>query len=132
MKSLSLFILSFYLLALQSEKTSTVSPDVLLGTWQLDMTPQDPNDNNFAKMRIDWVDKNSMKGEFYRDGVKIKDGQINTLSGVVYGALVSGDNSGSYNTSFYYKEGKLYGSTHAIERNFLSVWTAVKVEENKK
>ncbi len=101
-------------------------PDVLIGEWKLDMSPQDETDNNFAMMRIESVDNNVLKGTFYREGVAIQKGQINTQRGIVYGALVSGDNSGLYNTTFYYEDGKLYGSTHALDRNFLSVWVAVK------
>ncbi len=39
---------------------------------------------------------------------------------------LSGDNSGEYNTTFFYEDGKLYGSTHAIERRFLAVWIATR------
>jgi hypothetical protein len=102
------------------------SPDVLIGEWKLDMSPQDQTDNNFAMMRIESVDDNVLKGTFYREGVAIQKGQINTQRGIVYGALVSGDNSGLYNTTFYFEDGKLYGSTHALDRNFLSVWIAEK------
>ena len=100
--------------------------NVLVGKWKLDMSPQDKTDSNFAMMEITKVEKNEFKGEFYREGVKIKNAQINTQLGYIYAALMSGDNSGNYNTSFYYKEGVLYGTTHAVDRNFLSVWTATK------
>lgn len=101
---------------------------VLIGEWKLDMSPQDKTDTNFAMMRIDKVDANSVHGTFYREGVKIKEGRVNTQSGVTYVALISGDNSGSYNTSFYYKDGELYGSTHAVSRGFLAVWIAEKIK----
>ncbi|MEP0985659.1 hypothetical protein [Ekhidna sp.] len=104
------------------------NPDVLLGKWKLDMSPQDSTDDNFAMMEITKVQGNEIKGTFYRKGVKLREGQINTQTDVIYGALVSGDNSGSYNTSFYYKNGKLYGTTHAVDRGFLSVWVAEKEE----
>lgn len=107
----------------QAEKVDT---NILVGAWKIDMSPQDTTDANFAKMIITKVDNNTIKGYFYRDGVRIRNGRINTQTGIIYGALVSGDNSGEYNTSFYYKDGKLYGSTHAIEKGFLAVWTATK------
>ncbi|NQZ75585.1 MAG: hypothetical protein HRT61_05655 [Ekhidna sp.] len=102
------------------------SPDVLIGKWKLDMSPQNLDDDNFAMMEITSVKNDQLKGTFYRDGVKLKNGHINTQTGRIYGALMSGDNSGSYNTSFYYEDGKLYGSTHAVDRAFLAVWVAVK------
>ena len=104
------------------------TPEVLLGEWKLDMTPMDNTDGNFAMMRIIKIDENKFQGIFYREGVIIKEGRLNTQTDVIYGALVSGDNSGKYNSTFYYKDGMLYGSTHAIDRDFLAVWTATKVE----
>ena len=100
----------------------------LVGLWELDMTPENKNDNNFAMMRITKVNARTFEGSFYRDGVQIRNGQLNTQRGLIYGALMSGDNSGDYCSSFYYQDGILYGSTHAIQRNFLSVWTARKVK----
>ena len=101
-------------------------PNVLIGTWKLDMSPENQTDGNFAMMRIEKIKNGSFKGVFYREGVKIRKGRINTQTGVIHGALVSGDNSGDYNTSFYLKEGKLYGTTHSLSRDFLSVWVATK------
>ncbi len=46
----------------------------LVGEWKLDMSPQDKTDSNFAMMRIDKIDKSSMHGTFYREGVKMKKG----------------------------------------------------------
>ena len=124
------FVLPLFLLLSMPESTSAQSisadPTVLLGKWKLDMTPQDQSDSNFALMNITSIDGNSFQGEFYRDGVEIRDAQINTQLGTVYGALVSGDNSGTYNTAFYYVDGMLKGTTHSIDKKFLSVWTATK------
>ena len=102
-------------------------PSILIGSWTLDMTPHDTTDDNFAKMKINSIDDDhSFHGEFYRDGVAIQYGQLNSQTDTIYGALISGDNSGNYSSSFYLKDGKLYGTTHAIQRGFLSVWIATK------
>ncbi len=124
---LSLFIFSLFMTSAFSQENEKVDPNVLLGEWKLDMSPDDENDTNFAMMRITNVENKKIQGMFYREGVKIKNGQINTQLGIIYAALTSGDNSGEYNTSFYFKNGKLYGTTHALDRNFLSVWIAEKV-----
>lgn len=100
----------------------------LVGEWKLDMSPQDTTDSNFAMMRIDKITSKSVEGTFYREGVKMREGRVNTQLDVIYVALISGDNSGDYNTTFYYKNGKLYGSTHAIKKDFLAVWTAEKIK----
>ena len=107
-------------------QTTEIDLNVLVGKWKLDMSPQDKTDSNFAMMNITKIEDNTFKGEFYREGVKIRNAQINTQLKVIYGALVSGDNSGIYNTTFYYKDGILHGTTHAIDREFLAVWTAIK------
>lgn len=109
-------------------QAAPTAEDILVGEWQLDMTPDNPDDSNFAKMIIRRVSDGSFTGTFYRDGVRIQEGRINQQTDRLYGALVSGDNSGRYATAFYHEDGKLYGSTHAIEREFLSVWVGVRVD----
>ncbi|MDC6387968.1 hypothetical protein PP182_04715 [Maribacter sp. PR1] len=75
-------------------QSTDIDLNVLVGKWKLDMSPQDKTDSNFAMMNITKIEGNTLKGEFYREGVKIRNAQINTQLEVIYGALVSGDNSG--------------------------------------
>ena len=112
--------------SIKDVQSTEINLNDLVGSWKLDMSPQDTTDSNFAMMNITKVEGNTFEGEFYREGVKITNAQINTQLGVVYGALVSGDNSGTYNTTFIYKNGMLEGTTHSIDKKFLSVWTATK------
>ncbi|MEM6804801.1 MAG: hypothetical protein AAF696_25615 [Bacteroidota bacterium] len=109
------------------QKADPIDLSVLIGQWKLDMSPQDPSDDNFAMMNISKIVGSSFKGEFYREGVEIRNAQVNTQLGIIYGSLISADNSGTYHSTFYLKDGVLHGSTHAIDRNFLAVWTAVKI-----
>jgi len=99
----------------------------LKGTWKLDMTPENKMDSNFAIMKIDTISDNKVEGSFYREGVSIREGRTNTNCGKIYVALVSGDNSGDYNSAFYLENGKLYGTTHSLERDFLAVWVGEKM-----
>lgn len=117
-----ILLFSSYLTSAQEKKDL----QQLIGEWKLDLSPHDTTDANFAMMRIDEIGKNNVKGTFYREGVEIMEGRVNTQLESIYVALVSGDNSGSYNTAFYYKNGKLYGSTHSIDKDFLAVWIAEK------
>lgn len=130
MKTFQLLCLAFLVStsSLLYAQSKGVNLNVLEGTWKLDMSPQDLTDNNFAMMKISKVDKNTIEGEFYRNGVKIREGRVNTSLGIIYGALISGDNSGQYNTAFYYKDGILHGSTHSIGKDFLAVWKATKID----
>ena len=121
-----IMLISFISFDKNNNIEKNIDLNLLVGTWKLDMSPEDKTDSNFANMEIDEVTENSFEGYFYRQGVKIRQGRINTQTGVIYGALVSGDNSGEYNSTFYYKDGILFGTTHALNRGFLSVWTANK------
>ncbi|RZS93366.1 hypothetical protein [Aquimarina brevivitae] len=129
MKTLLTIFICLVSLSSNSIQLNTTKPNlnVLLGEWKLDMSPQDSTDANFAYMKITVVENNSFEGEFYRKGVNIKNAKINAQLGIIYGALLSGDGSGTYHTTFYYEDGILHGTTHAIDRNFLSVWKASKV-----
>lgn len=106
----------------------TIDTHVLIGKWKIDLSPENKSDDKFAMMEISEVNGKTITGTFYREGVKMKDGQLNTQTGIIYGALTSSDRSGKYNTSFYLKDGMLYGTTHSLGRNFLSVWTAIKLK----
>ena len=127
LQSLLLFsIFTFFGIVNSQAQITDIDLQELVGTWKLDMTPQDTTDNNFAMMSITKINSQMVEGEFYRTSVAIKEGRVNTQSGTIYVALISGDNSGEYNSTFYYKDGMLFGSTHAVDRGFLAVWTATK------
>ncbi|MEL6812015.1 MAG: hypothetical protein AAFP76_11820 [Bacteroidota bacterium] len=123
---IALFILTIAFGLESCAQVSETDLQQLVGVWKLDMSPQDTTDENFARMEITSVTANSMEGEFYRRTVKMREGRINTQLGIIYGALISGDNSGEYYSTFYLKDGVLHGTTHARDRGFLAVWTAKK------
>lgn len=106
-----------------------LNPSVLVGKWVLDLSPHKKDDAQFASMEIQQVTENSLEGYFYRPGVAIQEGRINDLTGKIYGALESEDGTGKYYTAFYYDNGELHGSTHSLDRDFLSVWKARKEEK---
>lgn len=121
---------SFLLLILCSftpELTTNDPFKELEGTWKLDLTPGDTTDDNFTEMTIKEITPLGVKGEFY--WTKMRKGQVNIDYEGIYFAFVTNDGSGDYNTAAHYKNGKLSGSTHSLGRDFLSVWTAVKVEK---
>ena len=125
-----LLLFSFLFIAISIQAQSTdLDVNVILGKWKLDMSPEDKTDSNFAMLNITSIEGNSFKGEFYREGVKIEEGRITTSEGIIYAALISGDNSGTYNTSFYFKDDMLYGSTHSLGKDFLAVWNAIKINQ---
>lgn len=125
---LPISLLMFYINTVGAQPAK-IDLNALVGTWKLDLSPENPGDNNFAKMVISSVGENSIEGTFYRDGVRIKEGRVAISQGIIYVALISGDNSGTYNTSFYLKEGILYGTTHSIDKDFLAVWEGEKLSK---
>lgn len=111
---------------LMGQTTDASIAATLIGTWKLDMTPTDPDDDYFEYMEIKKIKDGAVTGWFYRSEVKMKNGRIDTTTGTAYIALVSGDKSGAYNTTAKLVNGRLEGTTHSLKRNFISVWTGVK------
>lgn len=130
MKKTSIFSLACILLMFCSftQEAPVNDPfEELTGTWKLDLTPGDLTDDNFTEMTLKEISPLGLKGEFY--GSKMRKGNVNIDYQGIYFAFVTHDGSGDYNTAAMYKNGKLSGSTHSLGRDFLSVWTAVKVEK---
>ncbi|MDW3648416.1 MAG: hypothetical protein R8P61_15225 [Bacteroidia bacterium] len=98
----------------------------LEGTWKLDLSPANLEDDNFTELVIKEISPLGLKGSFYYS--KLREGRVNINFDGVYFAFVTDDGSGDYNTTAIFKEGKLMGTTHSLGRDFLSVWTAVKVK----
>lgn len=128
--NISLVIIFLSIISSTNAQNKELDPSILKGKWILDLTPHQLNDNNFASMEITKVTNDTLAGDFYRVGVKIKEGQINLSTGKIYGALVSEDGTGKYHTSFYYDNDTIYGTTHSLAKDFLSVWTATREIED--
>ena len=77
-------------------------------------------------MRIDTVNSTDMVGVFYRQGVIIQQGKINSQLGSIYASLICHGNRSKYYSSFHYKGVKLYDIIHAIDRGLLGVWIIEK------
>lgn len=121
-------IISFLFIGHQGySQEGTLDLQELVGTWKLDMSPENKTDSNFAMMKIVAISDNKVVGEFYREGVSIREGRTNTQTGKIYVALISGDNSGEYNSTFYFENDKIFGSTHSVDKDFLSVWVGEKI-----
>ena len=75
------------------------------------------------------IDGDTFTGTFYQSA--IQEGRINTDWGAVYFAFVTSDGSGTYHTAGRLIEGRLEGTTHALGRDFLAVWTAERNAEAK-
>ncbi|MEL6253923.1 MAG: hypothetical protein AAFR87_18080 [Bacteroidota bacterium] len=124
-----LIVLSFLLatqFASAQEKPTNDPLKELEGKWKLDLSPENPNDDNFTELTIKEISPLGVKGTFYY--TKVREGRVNLSYEGVYFAFVTNDGSGDYNTTGLYRDGKLMGTTHSLGRDFLSVWTGKKIE----
>ncbi len=99
----------------------------LLGDWQVDLTPADRADDVYALLRFAQIDDAHFTGAFYHADVPMRQSRLQWQSGVLYGAFVTADASGEYHSSFRFQNGQLSGTTHALQRDFLSVCSAQRI-----
>ena len=109
---------------------ATVAPvpaDPLIGKWRVDLTASPAEGKSgryYTEMEITSVDGNRIVGTFY--GSPMEKGRINRSWGSVRFAFITHDGGGgAYNHSGEFVDGRLIrGLSHAVDRDFLSVWTA--------
>lgn len=104
-----------------------VSAEPLIGAWRIDLTST-PADRAgglyYAEMEIVAVEDDRITGFFY--GSPMEQGRINRDWGAVRFAFVTRDGGGGvYHHSGELVDGRLIrGLSHALDRDFLAVWTA--------
>jgi hypothetical protein len=98
----------------------------LVGTWRVDLRPAPDADPYFQSLVVAITD-GKVEGSFY--DTTFRDFQANADWGPLHFAFVTEDGSGIYHTSGRLVEGRLEGTTHALGRGFLAVWTAESVED---
>lgn len=98
----------------------------LVGTWRVDLRPAPGADPYFQSLVVAITD-GEVEGSFY--DTTFRDFQSNVDWGPLHFAFVTEDGSGIYHTSGRLVEGRLEGTTHALGRGFLAVWTAERVED---
>lgn len=102
--------------------------DALLGTWDVDLRPTPDAEPYVMTMTIERNEQGKLAGTFY-NGVEMSNVVANTSWAHPWIAFTTEDQSGVYHTSFRLNdEGTLEGTTHAVGRDFLAVWTAKPAE----
>jgi len=110
--------------ALNESPRQPVAPDILLGTWRVDLRPTPDSEPYFKEFVVTSVRESSFEGTFY--DTTISQARINTDWGKLRIAFVTADGSGAYNHSAVLEGNKLEGLSNSTGRNFLSYWSAVK------
>ena len=104
--------------------TESVDPQVLLGTWKVDLRPKPSAPDYFKKFVVTSVSGNNFEGIFY--DTPLTQGHINVTWGAVRIAFDTEDRSGPYHHSAVLHGGVLEGLTNSTGRSFLAYWSAVK------
>jgi hypothetical protein len=106
-------------------------PNRLVGTWRVDLRPTPDAPPYYQTFVISSVKDDRLSGTFYN--TEIRDGRTNKDWGAaVYFAFTTNDGSGAYHTAGRLtSNGRLEGTTHAVGRGFLSVWSAERVPERQ-
>ena len=100
-----------------------VDPSALVGTWTVDLRPTPDAPAYTQPFRVSAVhDDGTLDALFY--GAPVQVARYNADWDVLHVAFVTRDNSTRYLHAARLVDGQLHGTTHAVERGFLSVWTA--------
>lgn len=104
-----------------------VSAEPLLGQWRVDLTAtpaEGTKGRYYTDMVVESVQGDRIAGTFY--GSRMENGRINRSWGGIRFAFITRDGGGGvYHHSGEMVDGRLIrGLSHAIDRDFLSVWTA--------
>lgn len=104
---------------------AAADPNRLVGTWRVDLRPTPDAPPYYQTFVVTSAKDGRLSGTFYN--TEIQDSRTNKDWGSVYFAFTTADGSGAYHTSGRLINGRLEGTTHAVGRGFLSVWTAERV-----
>lgn len=128
MKCILLLYLSFFW-SITNESKETLhnsSSSELIGTWDIDFSPENTTDDWGTILTIQKVTETEIKGVFYNS--KTREGRVALRGDIVHFAFVTSDAKADYNTSGRFEKGILYGSTHSLGRDFIAPWTGTKIK----
>lgn len=103
-----------------------VSAEMLLGTWTVDLRPTPGSEPYYKEFVVTSVQGDSFTGTFY--DAPVSQARINKDWGKLRIAFVTADGSGPYNHSAVLEGIRLEGLSNSTGRDFLSYWSAVKLE----
>ncbi len=106
---------------------AAADPNRLVGTWRVDLRPTPDAPPYYQTFVVTSAKDGRLSGTFYN--TEIRDSRTNKDWGTaVYFAFTTNDGSGAYHTAGRLtSDGRLEGTTHAVGRGFLAVWTAERV-----
>ena len=113
-----------FLLALASGAGAQTPAEALVGAWTVDLRPAPEAAYYAVPFVVEAATDSTMEATFY--GSPVREAVLNGAWGEVRFAFVTSDGGTTYHTTGILHDGWLEGTTHAIERGFLSYWTATR------
>lgn len=110
--------------AVPGPAASTVSADVLVGTWIVDLRPTPTAKPYYKEFVVTSVEGNTFSGTFY--DTPVSEARVNTDWAKLRIAFVTVDGSGAYHHSAVLEGDRLEGVSNSTGRGFLAYWSAEK------
>ncbi len=113
---------------IQPEEPPIPGVEAMLGTWDVDLRPTPDSDEYLMKLTLSRNDAGELEATFYNGSVA-SNIVTNALFDRPHVAFLTTDGAGDYHTQLsLLPDGTIEGTTHAVARDFLSVWTGKRAE----
>lgn len=109
----------------KANSEAAVNWNSLIGQWKVSLHSSTGEVMGTTMFVITEAGPKSLQGTFY--GSPTRQPHLATFKGAIYLAFVTSDQNSVYHTTVRLSDARLEGSTHAIDRGFLSVWTAERL-----
>lgn len=111
-------------LRITAQHQATAAPEwpALIGKWKVSLRSSSGDVMGTTDFVVTESDGKTVKGTFY--GSPLRQVHIATVGPALHFAFVTSDTNSVYHGAARFVAGRLEGSTHALDRGFLSVWTA--------
>jgi len=112
----------------QPEEPAKPGVEAMLGAWDVDLRPTPDADEYLMRLTLTRNDAGELEATFYNGSVA-----TNIVTNASFDrphvAFITSDGVGDYHTEFSLTPGgTIEGRTHAVKREFLSVWRGKRAE----
>lgn len=120
-----LLLITGFILPAFGQNLSAPNWVALIGEWKVSLRSSSGRLMGTTTFVVSEADGKTIKGSFYGSPLR----QVHTASvdGTLHFAFITSDVNSLYHGTARFAAGRLEGSTHALDREFLSVWTAERV-----
>lgn len=98
----------------------------LIGEWKVSLRSSSGEVMGTTMFLITEANGKTVRGSFY--GSPLRQVHVASVDGTLHFAFTTSDVNSLYHGTARFAAGRLEGSTHALDRGFLSVWTAERLK----